>query len=113
MFGLFKKKAPDGSFIIVALKAALVLRATERDNGGIYTHPDVLRATVRGVAEEMNAELTGNIKQVTDACVMELLMEQNFIDRLLDRAMHEALGTLTAQDEKDLTRITAKITGIS
>jgi hypothetical protein len=113
MFGIFKKKAPAGSFIILAVKAALFLRAQEKDNGGLYTHPEALRLTTDALAKEMNVEISGNLREVTHGCVMALLMEQKFIDRLLDRAISGPLGALTQQDEDEIVRITSKITGMS
>ncbi len=112
MFGIFKKKAPAGSFIMVAVKAALFLRAEEKDNGGLYTSPEALRLTTDALAKDMNVDLSGDLRQVTHGCVMALLMEQKFIDRLIDRAMTGPLGTLTQQDEDDVVRITRKITGV-
>lgn len=112
MFGIFKKKAPEGSFRILSLKAALVLRAEEKDNGGLYTSPEVLRLTTDALAKSMNVDLSGDLRQVTHGCVMALLMEQKFIDRLIDRAMTGPLDTLTQQEEDDLVRITRKITGV-
>lgn len=112
MFGIFKKKAPEGSFIILAVKAALVLRIEEKDNGGLYTSPEALRLTTDALAKDMNVDISGNLRQVTHGCVMALLMEQKFIDRLIDRAMTGPLGTLTQQDEDDVVRITRKITGV-
>jgi len=112
MFGIFKKKAPEGSFIILAVKAALVLRIEEKDNGGLYTSPEALRLPTDALAKNMNVDLSGDLRQVTHGCVMALLMEQKFIDRLIDRAMTGPLGTLTQQDEDDVVRITRKITGV-
>jgi uncharacterized UPF0160 family protein len=112
MFGIFKKKAPEGSFIILAVKAALVLRIEEKDNGGLYTSPEALRLTTDALAKDMNVDISGNLRQVTHGYVMALLMEQKFIDRLIDRAMTGPLGTLTQQDEDDVVRITRKITGV-
>jgi hypothetical protein len=113
MFGFFKKKAPDGSFILVALKSALVLRAAEKSNGGIYTPPDLLRQTTGAIAKQMNVELSGSLEQLTHGCVMELLMEQKFLDRLLVRSSSASIGSLTVEDENELVRITSKITGIT
>lgn len=112
MFGLFKKKAPAGSFIMVAVKSALVLRAVERDSGGAYTPPDVLLDTTDSIAKQMNVEISGNLRQVTNACVMELLMEQKLLDRLISRAMNGSINTLTEDDENEIKKITGKITGI-
>lgn len=113
MFGLFKKKARAGSFIMVAVKSALVLRATERENGGLYTPPDVLRTTTNLIAVQMNVDLNGDLRELTNTCVMELLMEQKFLDRLIGRAMKGPIDTLTEDEENEITRITGKITGIS
>jgi len=105
MFGLFKKKAREGSFIIVAVKAALILRATEIQNGGLYSTPEAIKLAVRSIANQMNATLSGNLDQVTQTCVMALLMDQKFIDSLVRRAENGPLGTLTAQDEIEIDRI--------
>jgi hypothetical protein len=113
LFGLFKKPAPAGSFIIVALKSALILRATERQNGGLYTELEVLRATTDAMAKQMNAQVTGSLRDITYGCVMELLMEQNFLDRLITRSINGGLQELSKSDENELKQITRKITGIA
>ncbi len=105
MFGLFRKRAPAGSFVIVAVKAAVMLRATELENGGLYTAPEALRFTTDAIAKEMGVDLGGNLREVTHTCVMSLLMEQKFLDRLIARAEKGPIGTLTEDDEKDITRI--------
>ena len=105
MFGLFKKKAREGSFIIVAVKAALILRATEIQNGGLYSTPEAIKLAVHSIANEMNVELVGHLGKATQSCVMALLMDQKFIDSLVRRAENGPLGTLTAQDEIEIDRI--------
>ncbi len=112
MFGLFKKRAPAGSFIIVAVKAAVMLRVTELENGGLYTTPEVLRVTTDAFAKEMGVDLGGNLREVTHTCVMKLLMEQKFLDRLIARAEKGPIGTLTENDEKEVTRILGDLLGI-
>ena len=97
---------------MLAVKTALFLRVQEKDNGGLYTSPEVLRLTTDALARKMNVEISGNLREVTYGCVMALLMEQKFIDRLIDRAMGGPLGTLTPQDENEIIRITGKITGM-
>ena len=113
MFGIFKKKPAAGSFILVAVQSALVLRATEKNNGGVYSPPDVLRRTTDSIAKHMHVEISGNLKEITYTCVMELLMEQKVLDRLLVRSMNGPIGTLTQDDENEIVRITSKITGVS
>jgi hypothetical protein len=109
MFGISKKKAPEGSFIIVAVQAASILRNTEIQNGGLYSTPQAIKATVKSVANQMSVELNGNLAEATQTCVMELLMEQKFIDKLLLRARNGPIGTLTIQDEDDIARIVEHI----
>ncbi len=109
MFGMFKKKAPTGSFILVAVKAALILRATEHENGGVYTPPEMIIPTAQAIAKEMNYELTGNLLKLTESCVMAFLMDQKFIDDLIKRAHQGPLGTLTQKDEAEIDRITKHI----
>lgn len=109
MFGLFKKKAPAGSFMFVAVQAAAILRNTELQNSGIYTTPEAIKLTVQSIANQMNVDLKGNLDQVTQTCVMAFLMDQKFIDGLLIRAQQGPIGTLTTQDEDEIERIVAPI----
>ena len=113
MFGLFKKKAPLGSFMLVAVKSALLLRAAEKDSGGAYTDPDTLKKTTDAIALQMNVQISGNLREVTHTCVMAFLMDQKFLDRLLVRAMNGPIGTFTQEDENEIMRITSKVTGVS
>jgi hypothetical protein len=109
MFGFFKKKAPEGSFIIVAVQAAAMLRHTENQNGGLYSSPEAIKLTVHSVAKQMNVELAGNLGEATQSCVMALLMDQKFIDGLLIRAKNGPIGTLTTRDEDEIDRIVAPV----
>ena len=109
MFGFFKKKAPEGSFIFVAVQAAAILRHTENQNGGLYSSPEAIKLTVNSVAKQMSVELAGNLSDATQSCVMALLMDQKFIDALLMRSKNGPIGRLTASDENEIDRIVAPI----
>lgn len=113
MFGIFKKRVPPGSFIIVAVKSAVLLRGIEIKNGGIHSSPEELRSVTDSIAKQMNADNNENLRTITHACVMALMVEGKFIDRLVARAMNGPLGELTEQDEIELSRITKKFTGVS
>ena len=106
MFGIFKKKAPAGSFIIVAVKTAIILRIDEHANGGIYTPRDAIMPAALAIADEMNYDLSGNLAKLTEACIIKFLMDQKFIDDLIRRAEHGEIGTLTPRDEQEIDRIT-------
>ena len=112
MFGFFKKRAQPGTFMLVAVKSAFILRVKEVETG-LLTHPDAIRQVTDGVAKTMNAYIGGGLREVTYTCVMAFLMDQNFIDRLIARSMNGSMGDLTEEDEREILRITKEITGIS
>jgi hypothetical protein len=104
MFGLFEKKAPPGSFILVAVKSAMILRQAERENGGLMTPPEAIDFSVRAVAKRISYDLSGQLAEVTKTCVMCFLMEEKFIDKLLARDTGGTVN-LTVDDEKQIDRI--------
>ena len=109
MFGLFKKKPPAGSFVIVAVKAACILRISEIQNNWIYVPTEEIQKTVRSIAAQMNLDLRGNLDQVTQVCVMKFLMEQKFIDSLVLKATIGPVGTLTNREGDEVERILGPI----
>ncbi len=111
MFGLFKKKAPSGSFIIVAIQTAVTLRKAEQKNGGQYTPPELIIPTAKSIARNMNYDLSGDLIKITESCVMEFLMDQKFVDDLIRRSQFGPIGALTANDEKEIDRITKHLFG--
>ena len=109
MFGFFKKKAPAGCFILVAVEAAVALRAAEQKNGGLYTPPELIMPTVKSIAKKNNCQLEANVAKVTESCVMAFLMEQAFVDRLVERTHRSGIGILTEHDEEEVSRITKEV----
>ncbi len=104
MFGLFRKKAPAGSFIPVAVKSAMILRQVENENGGLMTPPGDIDLAVRAIAKKMNYSLDGSLLEVTKTCVMCFLMDGKFIDSLIARDTGGTVA-ITSRDESEIDRI--------
>ncbi len=108
MFGFLKKKESSGNFIIAAVEAAAILRAVELQSGGQFTDPDVLIKTTNSIIKRRNIESNETLEKITHSCVMQFLMDQSFIDGLLNRSKNGPIGTLTENDEREIERIVGK-----
>jgi hypothetical protein len=113
MFGLFRKRPREGSFVLVAVRSAVTLRAIEHRNGGLYTHPDVLRSATDALATKMDVDLSGSLREVTHTCVMRLLMEQTLVDDLLRRGSGGEAHSLTVRDWGQIREIIKPLVDVS
>ena len=109
MFGFFKPKTKplNSTAVGIAIEAAVLLWEIELKNGGIYTHPNQIDLTVKAVAKQAGFNLENkNLLLYTNTLVMGFLVDQKFINDLLNRfKKNGAIGTLTLDDEYKIDKI--------
>jgi hypothetical protein len=117
MFDFLKSKPEtkplNSTSVGVAIEAAILLWDIELKNGGIYTHPDQIDLTVKAVAKRSGFNLENkNLLFYTNTLVMGFLVDQKFINDLLNRfKKNGAIGTLTLEDERKIDKIISNVTG--
>lgn len=106
MFGIFSKKLSHEQLLLISIKASILLRGVERQNG-LMTHPDEIDSVVRSLFGKEALKFDANDLDRAITYVMAFLTERQFVDRLLVRAMTENLGSFSEQEEREIRKIIA------